>query len=69
MTDSSKPSLIVRIPTALWLIVLGIAFSGWARLTFKRQNAEIYPWSEERSMEHTFGDAFRAYRARVRRWI
>jgi protein-S-isoprenylcysteine O-methyltransferase Ste14 len=24
---------------------------------------------EERSMERTFGEAFRAYRARARRWI
>jgi protein-S-isoprenylcysteine O-methyltransferase Ste14 len=24
---------------------------------------------EEQSMERTFGDSFRAYRARVRRWI
>ena len=155
MTDAGKPSLIVRIPTPLWLIglvilallidwplqlpavvqqqplgialiVAGLAFSGWARLTFKRVNAEIMPFSEthstfvtsgpfrisrnpmylgifvvgvgaalvagawlmwlvpvllfvldnfviipfeERSMEQTFGDTFRAYRARVRRWI
>ena len=155
MTDVTKPSLIVRIPTPIWLIgmivvallvdvplqlpaivqhraagvaliVLGIAFSAWARLTFKRHNAEIFPWSEahstlvatgpfrfsrnpmylgilvigvgaalvagtwlmwlvpvllfvldnfviipyeERSMERTFGDAYRAYRACVRRWI
>jgi protein-S-isoprenylcysteine O-methyltransferase Ste14 len=155
MTDTNKPSLIVRIPTPLWLIgmivvallvelplqlpaivqhqpagvaliVLGIALSAWARLTFKAQHAEIFPWSdahsalvtngpfrfsrnpmylgilvigvgaalvagtwlmwlvpvllfvldnfviipyEERSMERTFGDAYRAYRSRVRRWI
>jgi protein-S-isoprenylcysteine O-methyltransferase Ste14 len=155
MNDASKPSLIVRIPTPLWLIgliivallvdwplqlpavlqhrptgvaliVAGIAFSAWARLTFKRHNAEVYPWSEthgtlvtngpfrfsrnpmylgilvvgvgaalvagtwlmwlvpvllfvldnfviipfeERSVERTFGDAYRAYWARVRRWI
>jgi protein-S-isoprenylcysteine O-methyltransferase Ste14 len=155
MTDVTKPSLIVRIPTPLWLIgmivvallvelplqlpaivqhqpagvaliVLGIALSAWARLTFKAQHAEIFPWSdahsalvtngpfrfsrnpmylgilvigvgaalvagtwlmwlvpvllfvldnfviipyEERSMERTFGDAYRAYRSRVRRWI
>jgi protein-S-isoprenylcysteine O-methyltransferase Ste14 len=155
MTDASKPSWIVRIPTPIWLIglivvallvdwalqlpailqhrpagvvliVLGLGISAWARLTFKKQNAEIFPWSEthstliasgpfrfsrnpmylgllvvgvgaalvagtwllwlvpvllfvldnfviipfeERSVEHTFGDAFRTYRARVRRWI
>ena len=107
-------------------IVAGAALSGWARLTFKRVDAEIYPWSpthssfvtsgpfrisrnpmylgilvigvgaalvagtwlmwlvpvllfvldnfviipfEERSMEQTFGDTFRAYRGRVRRCL
>lgn len=155
MTNASKPSWIVRIPTPLWLIgmivaallvdlalqlraivqhqpagvalfVAGFALAAWARLTFKRQRAEILPWSqahsalvmsgpfrfsrnpmylgilvisvgaalvagtwlmwlvplllftldnfviipfEERSMERTFGDAYRAYRTRVRRWI
>jgi protein-S-isoprenylcysteine O-methyltransferase Ste14 len=155
MSDTSKPSWIVRIPTPIWtigliivallvdlpfrfpaiaqhrstgivLIVAGIALSAWGRLTFKRQNAEVYPWSaahrtlvargpfrftrnpmylgfvvlaigaalvagtwlmwlvpvvvfvldnfviipfEERSMERTFGDAYREYKARVRRWI
>jgi protein-S-isoprenylcysteine O-methyltransferase Ste14 len=78
MTDISKPSLIIRIPTPIWLIgmivvallvdlrlqlpaivqhrpagvaliVLGIALSAWARLTFKRHNAEIFPWSETHS--------------------
>jgi protein-S-isoprenylcysteine O-methyltransferase Ste14 len=155
MTDVTKPSLIVRIPTPLWLIgmiivallvdlslqlpaivqhrpagvvliVVGLALSAWARLTFSKHRAEIFPWSEahstlvatgpfrfsrnpmylgllvigvgaalvagtwlmwlvpvllfvldnfviipyeERSMERTFGDAYRAYRSRVRRWI
>jgi protein-S-isoprenylcysteine O-methyltransferase Ste14 len=155
MSDATKPSWIVRIPTPIWtialiivallvdlpfrypaivqhratgivLIVAGIALSAWGRLTFKSQNAEIYPGSaahstlvargpfrftrnpmylgfvvlaigaalvagtwlmwlvpvvvfvldnfviipfEERSMERTFGDAYRDYRARVRRWI
>ena len=32
------------------------------------QNFVIIPF-EERSMERTFGDAYNAYRARVRRWI
>lgn len=155
MTDATRPSLIVRIPTPLWLIGLvlvalgadallgthpvlahwptglgfiavGFAVSAWGRLTFKRHGAEIFPWSEthstfvavgpfrftrnpmyvgmvimgigaalvagtwmmwlvpvavfaldqlviipyeERSMERTFGDAYREYRSRVRRWL
>lgn len=113
-------------PTGAALIVMGIAISVWAALTFRRQRAEIMPSSdthsalvtagpfrfsrnpmylgalvvgvgaallagtwlmwlvpvllfmlqnfaiipfEERSMERTFGDAYRAYRTRVRRWI
>jgi protein-S-isoprenylcysteine O-methyltransferase Ste14 len=155
MNRASKPSLIVRIPTPIWLLLLvviallidwplnlppllqsrpagialvlaGIAWSGWARLTFRISSAEIFPWSEkhstlvargpfrfsrnpmylglnvvavgaaliagtwlmwlvpialfsldnfviipfeERSMERTFGDQFRHYQARVRRWL
>jgi protein-S-isoprenylcysteine O-methyltransferase Ste14 len=155
MNDTSKPSLIVRVPTPIWLlgliviallidwplqlpavvqhrplgaalIVVGIAFSAWAAITFRRHEAEIKPASEahrtlvesgpfrfsrnpmylgalivgvgaalvagtwlmwlvpvllfalqnfviipfeERSIERTFGDAYRAYRTRVRRWI
>jgi protein-S-isoprenylcysteine O-methyltransferase Ste14 len=37
-------------------------------VVFALDNFVIIPY-EERSMEHTFGDAFRAYSARVRRWI
>jgi len=119
-------AIVQHEPTGIALIVAGIAFSGWARLTFKFQSAEIYPWSEKHativargpfrvsrnpmylglvvtgvgaalvagtwlmwlvpvvlfvldhfviiqfvghSMERTFGDAFRAYKARVRRWV
>jgi protein-S-isoprenylcysteine O-methyltransferase Ste14 len=155
MSDTSKPSWIVRIPTPIWtigaivvallidlplqypaivqhrpigivLIVAGIALSASGRLTFRGQGAEIYPWSathstlvargpfrftrnpmylgfvvlaigaalvagtwlmwlvpvlifvldnfviipfEEQSMERTFGDAYRSYKTRVRRWI
>jgi protein-S-isoprenylcysteine O-methyltransferase Ste14 len=155
MTDADKPSLIVRIPTPLWLIGLvlvalgadallgmqpvlrhrptgialiavGFGISAWARLTFKLRGAEIFPWSEahaalvasgpfrftrnpmyvglvvmgigaalvagtwmmwlvpvvvfvldelviipyeERSMARAFGDAYREYQARVRRWL
>jgi protein-S-isoprenylcysteine O-methyltransferase Ste14 len=120
------PPILQHRPAGVVLIVLGLGISAWARLTFKKQNAEIFPWSEthstliasgpfrfsrnpmylgllvvgvgaalvagtwlmwlvpllifvldnfviipfeELSVEHTFGDAFRAYRARVRRWI
>ena len=119
-------AIVQHRPAGVALIVLGLALSGWARLTFSKQSAEIFPWSEthstlvaagpfrfsrnpmylgllvvgvgaalvagtwlmwlvpvllflldnfviipfeERSMERTFGDAFRGYRARVRRWI
>jgi protein-S-isoprenylcysteine O-methyltransferase Ste14 len=120
------PAVLQHRPAGIALIVLGIAFSGWARLTFSKHAAEIFPWSEthtalvasgpfrfsrnpmylgilvigvgaalvagtwlmwlvplvvfvldnfviipfeERSMERTFGDAYSAYRARVRRWL
>jgi protein-S-isoprenylcysteine O-methyltransferase Ste14 len=155
MTDSSKPSLIVRIPTPLWLfalvlaalgadtllhaqpvlkhwptgvaaIAVGLWVSGWGRLTFRQRGAEVMPSSdthpalvasgpfrftrnpmyvgmvvlgigaalvigtwlmwlvpvvvfvldqfviipyEESSMERAFGEAYREYRARVRRWL
>ncbi len=151
----SKPSLIVRIPTPLWLIALilaalaldallkvpailqyrpagvvlilaGLVLSAWAALTFRKLRAQIKPHSdvhgtlvasgpflfsrnpmylgsivigvgaalvtgtwlmwlvpivvfmldelviipfEERSVERTFGDAFRTYKTQVRRWI
>jgi protein-S-isoprenylcysteine O-methyltransferase Ste14 len=120
------PAIVQHRPTGIALIVLGLAFGVWARLTFARHRAEIYPWSEahsalvtngpfrfsrnpmylgllvigigaalvagtwlmwlvpvllfvldnfviipfeEHSMERTFGDAYRAYGSRVRRWI
>jgi protein-S-isoprenylcysteine O-methyltransferase Ste14 len=120
------PAIVQHRPTGIVLIGVGIGLSGWGRLTFKRHNAEVYPWSaahrtivaggpfrftrnpmylgfvvlgvgaalvagtwlmwlvplivfaldnfviipfEERSMERTFGDAYREYKARVRRWL
>ena len=38
------------------------------KVLFVLDNFVIIPF-EERSMERTFGDAYRAYRTRVRRWI
>ena len=155
MANSSKPSLIVVIPTPIWavlvlaalyfagallgwqsgpqfraagvaVIALGLAFSAWGVLTFRGAGTEVQPSSptnkalvthgpyaltrnpmyvgmvtitlgvallvgapllfaapvllflldnfviipfEEAKMERQFGDAFRAYKARVRRWI
>jgi len=155
MTETEKPSWIVRIPTPIWLIglvivalivdvplqlpallqhrptgialiVIGVALGVWGRLTFSRNGAEIMPSSEthstlvasgpfkftrnpmylgivviasgaaltagtwlmwlvpvvvfaldqfviipfeERSMERAYGDAYRAYKTRVRRWL
>lgn len=120
------PVIVRHRPAGVALLVAGLALTAWARLAFKRQSAEVYPWSEahsalvtsgpfrfsrnpmylglivagvgvaliegtwlmwlvpvvlvlldhfvivpfeERSMERAFGDAYRAYRARVRRWI
>lgn len=120
------PAILQHRPTGITLIVAGIAFCGWAMLTFGRQGAEIHPWAdahstlvasgpfrfsrnpmylgllvvgigaalvagtwlmwlvpvvlfaldnfviiphEERSMQRALGEAYAAYRARVRRWI
>jgi protein-S-isoprenylcysteine O-methyltransferase Ste14 len=155
MANSSKPSLIVVIPTPIWaalilaalyfvgdllgwqsgpqssaagaaVIALGLAFSAWGVLTFRGVGTEVMPSSpantalvtygpyavtrnpmyvgmvtislgvallvgapllfaapvllflldnfviipfEEAKMERQFGDAYRAYKAKVRRWI
>jgi protein-S-isoprenylcysteine O-methyltransferase Ste14 len=120
------PILVQQKPAGAALVLLGFVLSGWGRLTFRKQGAEIYPGSEahatlvgtgpfrytrnpmylgivvigfgaallagtwlmwlvpivifaldnfiivpfeERSMERAYGDAYRAYKARVRRWI
>jgi protein-S-isoprenylcysteine O-methyltransferase Ste14 len=120
------PAILQQRPIGIALIVVGIVLSAWAQLAFRKETAEIFPWSEkhtalvtsgpfrftrnpmylslvvigvgaafvagtwlmwlvpvvlfaldqfviipfeEQSMERTFGDSFRAYRARVRRWI
>jgi protein-S-isoprenylcysteine O-methyltransferase Ste14 len=121
-----SPALFQHQPTGVALIALGIALSGWGRVTFSRERAEIFPSSqthstlvasgpfrftrnpmylgivvigvgaaltagtwlmwlvpfvvfaldqfviipfEERSMERAYGDAYRAYKSHVRRWI
>jgi len=155
MADSSKPSLIVAIPTPIWaalilaalyfvgallgwhsgpqstaagiaVIALGLAFSAWGVMTFRGAGTEVMPSSptnktlvthgpyaitrnpmyvgmvtitlgvallvgapllfaapvllflldnfiiipfEEAKMERQFGDAYRAYKTSVRRWI
>ena len=155
MSDTAKPSWIIRIPTPIWLIglvivvvvadrllaipvlfaykpagialiVVGFAISAAGRLTFRRHGAEVFPWSEahstlvasgpfrftrnpmylglvmigfgaalvagtwlmwlvpfvifvldnfviipyeEGSMDRAYGETYRAYRSRVRRWI
>jgi hypothetical protein len=104
MTDTDKPSLIVRIPTPVWLVVLILAALGAGALfgvptqlerwpagaavialgaalvagtwlmwlvpavVFALDQFVIIPY-EERSMLHAFGDAYRDYQARVRRWL
>jgi len=44
------PAILQHRPTGVALIVAGIALSGWARLTFRRQGAEIFPWSDAHSI-------------------
>jgi protein-S-isoprenylcysteine O-methyltransferase Ste14 len=120
------PAIVQHRPTGIALLVLGFVVSGWGRLTFRQQSAEIMPSSEahstlvasgpyrftrnpmylgivvigigaalvagtwlmwlvpvilfvldnfviipfeEHSMERVYGDSFRAYKARVRRWL
>src|SRR5262249_20136434 len=43
------PPVLQSRPAGIVLVLAGIAWSGWARLTFKRANAEIVPWSEKHS--------------------
>lgn len=71
------PFRFSRNPMYLGAVVVGIgaalAAGTWLMwlvpvVLFVLQNFVIIPF-EERSMERTFGDAYHAYRARVRRWI
>jgi protein-S-isoprenylcysteine O-methyltransferase Ste14 len=59
----------------LTLIVLGIAIYGGSVpfllvpvVFFLTLNLGFVPW-EERRLEATFGDEYRAYREQVRRWL
>ncbi len=74
---TSGPFRFSRNPMYLGLIVLGVGAAliagTWLMwlvpvLLFVLDNFVIIPF-EERSMERAFGDAYRDYRARVRRWI
>jgi protein-S-isoprenylcysteine O-methyltransferase Ste14 len=74
---AAGPFRFTRNPMYLGLLVAGIGAAlvagTWLMwlvpvLIFVLDNFVIIPF-EERSMESTFGDAYRAYKARVRRWI
>jgi protein-S-isoprenylcysteine O-methyltransferase Ste14 len=73
----SGPFRFTRNPMYLGIIVLAIGVAlvvgTWLMwlvpvVLFVFDNFVIIPF-EERSMERTFGDAFVAYKARVRRWL
>src|SRR5512134_1851639 len=74
---ASGPFRFSRNPMYLGALAVGVgaallagAWSMWLvpAALFLLQNFVIIPF-EERSMERTFGDAYRDYRSRVRRWI
>ena len=59
MSHAATPSWIVCGTWLMWLVPVTI---------FLLDNFVIIPF-EEISMEHTYGDDYRAYKARVRRWV
>lgn len=74
---TSGPYRFTRNPMYLGLVVIGLGaaiLGGLAPLyavpvlTFLLDNFVIIPF-EEKKMERQHGDAYRAYKARVRRWI
>src|SRR5262245_54720550 len=74
---ASGPFRFSRNPMYLGALAVGVgaallagAWPMWLvpAALFLLQNSVIIPF-EERSMERTFGDAYRDYRSRVRRWI
>jgi protein-S-isoprenylcysteine O-methyltransferase Ste14 len=74
---TSGPFRLSRNPMYLGAVVIAIGAAllagTWAMwlvpvVVFALDHFVIIPF-EERSMQHTFGDASLAYRARVRRWL
>lgn len=49
------PAIVQQRPAGVALIVAGLALAMSARLTFQRNSAEIYPWSETHSALVTSG--------------
>jgi len=74
---ASGPFRFTRNPMYLGIVVTGVGAGLTAGTwlmwlvpvaVFALDQLVIIPF-EERSMERTYGDAYRAYKARVRRWI
>jgi protein-S-isoprenylcysteine O-methyltransferase Ste14 len=67
---SRNPMYVGALAVGLGAALLAGAWPMWLVpvALFLLQNFVIIPF-EERSMERTFGDAYRDYRSRVRRWI
>lgn len=43
------PAILQYRPAGIALIVLGVGLSAWARRTFSKHGAEVFPWSESHS--------------------
>jgi protein-S-isoprenylcysteine O-methyltransferase Ste14 len=54
LVSSARP-LLQNKPAGIVLIVAGFALSAWGRLTFRSNQAEIFPWSESHSALVTNG--------------
>ena len=67
---SRNPMYLGALAVGVGVALLAGAWPMWLvpAALFLLQNFVIIPF-EERSMERTFGDAYRDYRSRVRRWI
>lgn len=73
----SGPYRFSRNPMYLGLLCLYLAAAFWLNLIWALVLAPAVVWivqrvvieKEERYLEHTFGEAYRQYKARVRRWI